>query len=271
MIGRRRSRAATSAGELALSRAEPQPHAAASWLPTPVSLAVAGAILLGAVGVYLAARQTSLFAITRVEVTGADPEVTAKVKAALEPLTGTSLVTFGRGAADSRLTEVPEVAAARYDRDFPHTLRVAVDAEQPVAVIRRGRAGWIVSARGRVLRELSVGPYPELPRIWVQRDVEPSIGATVDGNAGTALTVVRALRRARFPLRVRSVRAGPGALTLALASGTEVLVGDASNLRLKLAVARRVLVLADGARYLDVSVPERVVTGGTEHQVESES
>jgi len=50
-------------------------------------------------------------------------------------------------------------------------------------------------------------------------------------------------------------------LMLALASGQEIRLGDASDLRLKLAVAARILPLASGAHYLDVSVPDRSVAG----------
>ena len=48
------------------------------------------------------------------------------------------------------------VAAARYDRDFPHTLRIFVEPEQP-AVVRRGADSWLVSARARVIAGLRLG------------------------------------------------------------------------------------------------------------------
>jgi hypothetical protein len=38
-------------------------------------------------------------------------------------------------------------------------------------------------------------------------------------------------------------------------------LGDATNLRLKLAVAARIVPTAAGARYVDVTVPERAVAG----------
>jgi len=58
---------------------------------------------------------------------------------------------------------------------------------------------------------------------------------------------------------VRSVRIGGGEVSVRLASGTEVLLGSPTGLPLKLAVAARILPLAPSSRYLDVSVPERVV------------
>jgi hypothetical protein len=56
---------------------------------------------------------------------------------------------------------------------------------------------------------------------------------------------------------------GRDELTLTLGHGLQVLLGDASALRLKLTIARRILALtnaaAAGTGYVDVSVPERPV------------
>jgi len=54
-----------------------------------------------------------------------------------------------------------------------------------------------------------------------------------------------------------------------LRSGLELRLGDASDLKLKLAIARRVLAAVGGGRgsYVDVSVPERPVAS-TNPQVE---
>ena len=60
------------------------------------------------------------------------------------------------------------------------------------------------------------------------------------------------------------MRVGQAELTLVLRHGLEVRLGDPGDVRLKLAVARRILratnALASGG-YLDVSVPERPVLG----------
>jgi hypothetical protein len=61
---------------------------------------------------------------------------------------------------------------------------------------------------------------------------------------------------------VRLVSAGTGGLQLVLGSGFSVRLGDTGDLRLKLAIARRILSTtgaASGSGYLDVSVPERPV------------
>jgi hypothetical protein len=59
---------------------------------------------------------------------------------------------------------------------------------------------------------------------------------------------------------VKGVRFAAGELTVVLRNGRQILLGDASNVALKLAVAGQVLRHLDGSMpYLDVSVPERPV------------
>jgi hypothetical protein len=82
--------------------------------------------------------------------------------------------------------------------------------------------------------------------------------------ADSSVAAVRALvpiSGAHLPVSVRSVRVVDGEISLVLASGTQVLLGEASRLRLKLAVVSRILPLAGDMPYLDVSVPERAVAG----------
>ena len=242
------------------ARARPR-AAAAGWLPTGRSVLLGLALALAAIALYLVARETSLFALRTIAVSGAPPQLAARVRAALEPLAGSSLVAFDAGAAEGRLGTLPEVASATFDRDFPHTLRVAVEVERPVAILRRGPEAWLLSARARVLRELSRRPYPRLPRVWAPPESDVIVGATLAGQVGAAARAAALLAETRFPGDVRLVRGRPGQLTLVLGSGRELRLGDAAGLAVKLAVARRLLPLAAGAAYVDVSVPERSVAG----------
>jgi hypothetical protein len=68
---------------------------------------------------------------------------------------------------------------------------------------------------------------------------------------------------ARSPLadRVVAVRTEQHEIALVLRSRVEVRLGDLTNLGLKLAIAARVLRLAPGSAYVDVSVPLRSVAG----------
>jgi cell division septal protein FtsQ len=233
-------------------------------LPSGRSLLVGFAIVLGAVGLYAVARVTPMFALNRIEVEGAPPAVAARVKAALGPLDGTSLLALNSAEVDRRLGALTVVASASYDREFPHTLRVVVQPEHPVALVRHGADAWVVAASGRVIAAAEPHASISLPRVWIASD-GPRVGDALRDRFG--VRAVRALalaRKAHLEGRVRTVRAADHELTFLLASGLELRLGDLRAVRLKLAVASRILpgLLAQGGyAYLDVSVPERSVAG----------
>jgi cell division protein FtsQ len=208
---------------------------------------------------YVAARETSVFAIDRIEVQGVSPGIAARVRSALQPLTGSSLIGFEETDGNRRLASVPMVAAASYDRDFPHTLRVTVVAEVPIALLRRGHDAWVASDSARVLRKVSAPHLPDLPRIWLPANADPLVGAVLADESATTVRALAAMREVRLPVPIRSVRVVDREASMTLASGVEVILGTPSELALKLAVVARILPLAPDASYLDVSVPERAV------------
>jgi cell division protein FtsQ len=232
---------------------------------------VSFAAVVGAAGLYLAARETSLFAIDRIEVRGVPAGQAARISAALEPVSDSSLVSFDATDGDRLLASVPIVASASYDRDFPHTLVVTVLPELPIALLRRGPDAWVVSDSGRVLRKVTDRPLPALPRIWVPASTDPLVGAVVADESAATVQAVAAMHEVRLPVPIRSVRLEGRELSLTLASGVEVLLGTPSRLPLKLAVTAKVIEAAPDARWVDVSVPERAVAsteGITESQVD---
>jgi cell division protein FtsQ len=225
----------------------------------PLVVVLTALVLVGAgIGAYFAARETSVFALRHIEVEGAPPRVAAEVRASLGAYKGTSLVSLKTNQAARRLSRVADVAHARFDRAFPHTLRVLVQLERPVAVLRRGADAWLVSASARVLRPLEP-PYPSLPRIWVPRSVDVAVNSTLGGLGAMGIAAVAPLKPMRIDADVRQVRTDGGELTLVLASGMRVRLGDSGDLKLKLAIVKQLLPVASGASYLDISVPERPV------------
>jgi cell division protein FtsQ len=236
-------------------------------LPSGRSLLIGFAVVLGAIGLYLVARETPLFALNTIEVEGAPAPVAAHVRAALAPLEGQSLLTLDSSKVARRLAALPDVAAGGYDRDFPHTLRVMVRPEHPVAVARRGADAWLVAASARTIAAVPPNSHSGLPRIWLAHSGEPEVGAGITDRFG--LRAVRALalaRHSRLRGRVRMVRARELDLTFVLRSGLEVRLGDLRGVPLKLAVASEIvpgLLSHGGYAYLDVSVPERPVAGPT--------
>jgi cell division protein FtsQ len=230
-------------------------------VPSGRSLLLAFALLGGVLLSIVVARETSLFGVRTIEVTGANGIVQRQVEHALAGREGKSLVGLDLGAARIDVAALPTVAAVEFDRAYPHTLRVTVVPERPVAVVRQGADAFVVSERGRVIAHVERTAQPTLARIWVSKEVRLEPGEHVEGDVKTAVRAVAPLAGVDFPSRVVSVTTTDG-LTLRLRSGLELRLGDTSDVDLKLAVAGRVLrLLPAGAGYLDVSVPDRPVAG----------
>ena len=249
-----------------LALVRPQPLRTDYALPSLRVLALAATCVAALAGAYLGARETSIFAVRSVEVTGAPDGVAASVRRVTGAFRGESLVALDRGELERRLLELPSVVSVRFDRAFPHTLRIAVTPERPVAVVRTGTRAWLVSARGRIVRALERGALPELPRLWLPSAVVLAPGRVLGQEEQVA--AVRALARLpeEFPGTVAVAREIEGAVTLVLGSRTELRLGDGNALPHKLRVAAGVLrSLSPGERatlrYLDVSLPERPVAG----------
>lgn len=232
-------------------------------LPSGRTLLVAFAAMAAIVGGYFAARETSMFAVQRIEVAGARPSVIQRVDAALAPLEGTSLLALNAADIDRRLSPLRDVSLVSYDRAFPHAAKIVVSAERPVAVLRRGTQAWIVTERGRVLEPIGDPRESDLPRIWDADTPVPSDGELLTADEalrpakllGGVLSADPALFR-----HVREARYVDGDLVVVLRSGTEIRLGAADDLALQLAVAERVLeATGPVVQYVDVSVPERAV------------
>lgn len=247
--------------------------ALASYLPSGRSLLVGFALVAGVLLALVVARQTPLFGVRTIEVEGAGPLVERQVRRALDERTGASLVGLDLDAAERDVAALSTVAEVRFDRAYPHTLRVDVVPERPVAIVRQGAESFVVSERGRVIARVEKGARPDLARIWIGRELTLVSGESVTGGLRTAVGAVTPLAGARFPSRVVSVTTGD-ALVMRLRSGLELRLGTMRDVPLKLAVAGRIIpLLPTGSTYLDVSVPHRPVggSGSLESQVEPET
>jgi cell division protein FtsQ len=241
-------------------------------VPSGRSLGIAFLIAVGAMTAWLGARETGVFAVRTVDVAGAPPGIATQVRRALRPTRGTSLLKVDLDASLRTVESLPTVKSARFDRAFPHTLRVVVVPERAVAVVRQGADSYVVAESGRVIATADRHDRPALARIWVDRSVKLVVGAPTEGDLRTAVAAVAPLVGSHFPGRVSSVTATSDALTLRLRSGLEVRLGDTLDVPLKLAVAARVIPLLDtDTVYLDVAVPERPVSGSLNSQVEGQT
>jgi cell division protein FtsQ len=264
MAGRRRDATATASRARAAVAALPRPRpeiVLSRLVPSRRSLLVGLGVLAIAMGTYAVARESGAFAVTRFEVQGGTVRIRHEVRRALAPVRGDSLLALDGGALIRRMEALPTVMSAGYDRSFPHTLRVHVVPERPVAVLRSGRSSWLVSARARVVARLRPHAARGLPRIWVPRGTAVQIGGFLaPAGGGTAAQTVALA--ARFPARIAVVSLAHGELVFHLRSGLEIRLGQPTDVRLKLAIARRALRRSpSGTTYVDVSVPGRPVAG----------
>ncbi len=256
------------------ARARPVKPSARRFLPSgrTVAIVFGGVALIG--GGYATALETSVFSVRSIVIVGGTPRVQAELRASLAPELGRSLLRIGSSQIDRRVGTIPDLVGVTYDRQFPHTLRVRVDAERPVLLVRRGKDTWLVSARARVMQQLHTATLSSLPRVWVPKGTAIEVGSTLPAaNGGVAAAALAPIARHTFPTSVRFVRSSGSELTLVLQSGLEVRLGDLGDLRLKIAIARRILhAVGAGAStsgYVDVSVPERPVASASNSRVSS--
>lgn len=256
--------------ELAAARAQARSSTALQLLPSGRSLALGFGLLAAAFALYFGARETAVFSVRSIDVTTEPRGHTGVVREALVPIEGTSLLKVDEAAIASRLEPLPHVHLMGYDRSFPNGLRVRVSVEAPVAVLRRADENWLVSVEGRVLRKLEVRLRRPLPVVWVPRSVEPEVGVLV--RAVEPAAAVRALSSMRsaapaFFRRIWYVAPGDHGLNVVLRDRLELRLGEATDLALKLEVARHVLAAASATTgtvaYVDVSVPGRPVAGAS--------
>ena len=237
------------------------------FAPSGRSLLSGVALVLVAVGLYALARETSMFAVGTIRIEGAPPAVAADVRRELRRYDGQSLVTVDANVVEQRVDGLPTVRSSVIDRGFPHTLRVRVVPEIPVAVLRRGADSFLVSARGRVIAPVALGTHRPLPRIWLPVRTELDIGSLLGGEAGgLAARSLAAFVGSGFTNRITFVRALDGQITLGLLGGLEIRLGAPVDLRVKIAIAhgivpRLALPSEGGPDYLDIAVPERPVAG----------
>lgn len=230
---------------------------------------VIAVLLAAAVGLlYLGARETPVFALQTVEVDGARGPVKVAILREVDELKGTSLVALDGSVLVRRLEALPTVHAVTYDRAFPHTLRLTVEPERPIAVVNTDAAAWIVSVRGRVISRVAAGTTPGLPRIRYPEGAALRAGDVV-GDAATR-TVIAAVaaapKRMLLPLHIGSLEDGELTFKLLGEAGTRPLLelGEPVDVGVKLRVAALVMRRLSpeehaALTYLDVSLPDRPV------------
>jgi cell division protein FtsQ len=223
-----------------------------------IAAAVVLLVLYG--GYMLWFRNLSWFAIDGVTVDGATTNQ-REISSALEQVSGdmTTLHLNDDQLRDA-VARFPTVASVSASTSFPHTLHVKVTERLPVAYVRIHGQELAVSADGYLLTGLDFDA-DGMPRI----EGASANGARLDGDAAAQAAIVGATPDSLRELITSSTwNEDDGGVEVELENGPEVRFGDGSRAADKWAAA--VAVLSGSERgspsYLDVSVPDRPVSGG---------
>jgi cell division protein FtsQ len=223
---------------------------------------IAAAIVLVVLyaGYMLWFRNLSWFAIDEVTVTGAttnERQITLAVEQVARDMTTLHL-------KDDQLRDAvaqfPTVASVGAETSFPHTLHVTVSERLPVAFLKEGPRRTAVSADGYLLSGVTFD-HKQLPRI----EGVTASGARLTGDAAVQAAILGAVPA---PLRdrvtVSSWDEEHGGVVVSLDGGPDLRFGDGARARDKWTAAVAVLSSSEhgSPSYLDVSVPERPVSGG---------
>ena len=212
-----------------------------TWL---IALAAVGALALFVV----AGAFTPIMAVREVQVVGAANVNPADVQQALARFDGRPLALVDDAEVHRALEPFPMIQHYAVERVPPHTLLVRIEERVPVISVQ-GDAGFSVYDSAGVLLASAETPPAGAP---------VAVGAVTDFSSEAFRSAGRALRDMPDELRAQlvSVTASSGQdVTFTLASGVEVLWGDAERTRYKAEVLARMLVaLADrGVTHIDVS------------------
>jgi cell division protein FtsQ len=229
-----------------------------------LALAIVGGTLALAVG-YQVARSSPLFSIDRVTVVGATGSTrdAIRAKAAAAAGSGSLLAVDPQAVADA-VAGMPLVRSVHVDRAFPHELRVTVVAEHPAAVVQTGTSRYLIARSGRVMGDAEKGS--RLPLLTASAAAVPAPGDALPPSTLDQVHLAAALLDHR-DVRVTQIADSGAGLVARLAGGTQLRLGDGTDLDRKLVVAGTLLdkrpLGIDGEplslKYLDVSVPDHPV------------
>jgi len=239
--------------------APPRPALGSAVLRRRVGAAAIALVVLYA-GYMLWFRNLPLFSIDEVTVTGATTNERAITDAVEQVAGDMTTLHLKDDELRSVVAHFPTVASVGATTSFPHTLHVTVTERLPVAFVKVGDRRTAVSADGYLLLGASFDPK-HLPRIV---GTAPH-GARLDGEAAAQAAILGATPA---PLRDRVTASAwdeqRGGVVVGLDGGPDLRFGDGSRARDKWTAAVAVLSSSEhgSPSYLDVSVPDRPVSGG---------
>lgn len=221
------------------------------------------AVLLAGYFFYL--RDSSLVAVSHVEVRGIDPALpgAASLRADLESAASQMTTLHVRPEIVERVaSDHPLVKSVSVGASFPHSLSVTVTERRPAAVVGEAGGAVVVADDGVLLRELPADGV-DLPRLAGPKVPQ---GARLSGSALAQAHVLGAAPRAFVPY-LEAAAEDRGGVSVQLTDGIELRFGEPSQVAAKWRAAAA--VLADPSLtaldYVDLTSPRRPAVGGEGH------
>ncbi len=224
-------------------------------------------LIIAGVVLFVWLRSSDVFAVKMVTATATEQVTQEDISRATADALGASLLSLSTGEIEQALLMLPYVRSAEVHRRFPNTLDVRVEEYQPVARLQvDSDAVWLVAENGRALEKANPPKGSDLPLLVVTGSESPVAGQEVPevvrGALPLAVLLLSQEMREKLPaIEEVSVSSG-GMAVVKLDGGTQLRLGDTTDLEHKLMVAAKIIhqYLRDGEQleYIDVTVPDRV-------------
>jgi cell division protein FtsQ len=241
-------------------RAARRSFTAASWrYRIGVVAVVAGTVVAG---YFLWLRDSSLVAVTNVDVVGVTSGDPARIRADLTQVAeGQTTLHVDAAEIEKAAAAYPTIESVSVDPNFPHGMRIEVNERPPAMLVEADGDQVAAAGDGTLLTGVEVSDPDRLPVLEVGH--LPS-GTTLEGDP---LQQALVLGAAPAPLRplIETVRTDDEyGVEVVLRGGIPVRFGSGSRSEEKWAAAAAVLAdpKLDSLTYLDVRVPERPAAGG---------
>lgn len=224
--------------------------------------ALATAIVAAGAGYVFWLRDSSLVAITDVEVVGVTTSDRGEIVAALTGVAEQmTTLHYDAGRIESVAARFPTVAAVDIDPNFPHGMRLEIEQRPPRLFVESGGDQVPVAADGTVLAGVAVPEEQQLPVL------ELSQLPTGERLSGEPLEQAMVVGGAPDPLLALVENSDYGeeyGVVVTVRGGIEIRFGSGERADDKWAAAAAVLAdpKLEAATYVDVRVPEHTAVGG---------
>jgi cell division protein FtsQ len=205
-------------------------------------------------------KESSFVRVEHVTVTGLTTKDAPRIRLALIAAAhDMSTLEMQQNALNAAVSSFPVVKAVVAQPSFPHTLKIHVIEEQPVAVLAVGGERLLLAPDGSVLRGVVTGHPLALIR---SRGAVPQ--DTLTDRVPLSALHVAAAAPAELADRIITITHAKQGILVHLRDGPELIFGNDSRPLAKWEAAASVLAdpSSKGATYVDLRLPGRPIAGG---------